>query len=127
MHFQHEERAASGMRRRFGRPMLKIKYICVVCNYIFSDDEAVCEDWRDKEKSFICPQCNTSLGKRNETREKVTYIFLGLSLTILLISMLMGWLSAFATKYLIGVVALVVVYLSGAFTKQKTYSINKRL
>ncbi len=37
--------------------MLKTR--CTACGNRFSDREALCEDWRDPERSFACPSCNT--------------------------------------------------------------------
>lgn len=32
---------------------------CPECNNIFTAQDALCEDWRDPEKAFGCPHCNT--------------------------------------------------------------------
>jgi hypothetical protein len=32
---------------------------CLECEHEFSLHEALCEDWRDPEKSFVCPNCGT--------------------------------------------------------------------
>ncbi len=37
------------------------RYSCGKCQHIFNEREVKCEDWRIPEKSFICPECDTSL------------------------------------------------------------------
>ena len=38
-------------------PNMKTK--CQVCESRFSASEALCDDWKDPERSFGCPQCGT--------------------------------------------------------------------
>lgn len=104
--------------------MSRMEYICAGCSQTFTDKEAICEDWRDKKKAFICPNCNAYLGRGNKTREKLTYIFGGISLVVLVIVMLMGVLPALTVKFLIGVVSLICVIVLGVFKKQNTYVIK---
>lgn len=34
-----------------------MKYKCPECNSLFSDQETLCQDWRDKRRSLGCPNC----------------------------------------------------------------------
>jgi hypothetical protein len=36
-------------------------WICAKCSHAFSSREALCEDWRVKELSLICPSCKSYL------------------------------------------------------------------
>ncbi len=50
---------------------------CIECGHKFSLREALCEDWRDPEKSFGCPNCKTFFKK--ELRPQYRYsIIVGL-------------------------------------------------
>lgn len=33
------------------------KYCCGNCEIVFGEHERICEDWRCKDKSIICPKC----------------------------------------------------------------------
>ncbi len=36
-------------------------YQCINCHHNFNKRDAICEDWRDPERKFICPKCQTRL------------------------------------------------------------------
>jgi hypothetical protein len=38
------------------------------CDHHFSEREALCEDWRQQEKAFICPNCKTCLERPDSLR-----------------------------------------------------------
>lgn len=40
-----------------------MNHICPKCAEGFTSSEAKCEDWRDKNRSCICPYCNAYLRK----------------------------------------------------------------
>ncbi len=40
-----------------------MKTQCPACRKTFSAREALCENWRDPEKSFGCPHCGTFIRK----------------------------------------------------------------
>lgn len=40
-----------------------VKYQCGQCGHEFTAKEALCEDWREVENSFICPSCGCHLVK----------------------------------------------------------------
>ena len=40
-----------------------MRFECPECKCVFSDDEAICRDWRDPSNSFICPTCDVALSK----------------------------------------------------------------
>lgn len=48
---------------------------CAKCGHLFTDREVKCEDWRVKEKSFICPSCNTPLKKVKESPKDALVFF----------------------------------------------------
>lgn len=54
-------------------------YDCPNCSHTFKEIEAYCVDWRDPEKSFGCPSCETFLRKRDNrvTDTKKVWIFTG--------------------------------------------------
>ncbi|HSG89961.1 MAG TPA: hypothetical protein VLA56_12170 [Pseudomonadales bacterium] len=37
------------------------RFRCCACGRRFGEQEALCEDWSDPEKSFICPGCGSYL------------------------------------------------------------------
>ena len=42
-----------------------MSYQCGSCGHLFTEREALCEDWRKKERCFICPNCNLYLEQPN--------------------------------------------------------------
>ena len=46
----------------------KRKYECAACQHLFGHKDSVCEDWRDPEKSFLCPKCSAYLEVPEERR-----------------------------------------------------------
>lgn len=40
---------------------MEAKYRCCSCAHIFSQRQAICEDWRVPEKALICPECKSYL------------------------------------------------------------------
>lgn len=37
------------------------RYRCCACTNLFGEAEALCEDWMDPTRSFICPHCGAHL------------------------------------------------------------------
>ena len=36
---------------------LLAKFTCAECSEVFNEQEDICEDWAEKDKSLICPNC----------------------------------------------------------------------
>jgi CXXC-20-CXXC protein len=45
----------------FGFVSDKRKFECAACGHHFRYKESICEDWRDPNKSFLCPKCKAYL------------------------------------------------------------------
>ena len=58
------------------------KYKCAECSEVFSDREAICEDWRDEEKSLICPKCHSYLAVYKSPKQKYVWYAAGLGFLI---------------------------------------------
>jgi rubredoxin len=37
------------------------RFRCAPCGHIFTEGEALCEDWTDPARSFLCPSCGERL------------------------------------------------------------------
>ena len=65
------------------------KYECGNCSHVLSPSEALCEDWRVKSKSLVCPKCRYYLEVPHNPRYKwavIATIFaaiLGVALSII--------------------------------------------
>ena len=47
---------------------------CSVCQHEFSHSEALCDDWRDPNKSFGCPKCETFFVKDMNPRSSESIV-----------------------------------------------------
>ena len=71
-----------------------MKFQCCQCKHLFDESEALCEDWSNPERSFICPACETcliredsdtviSLHRNNLSQQRKRYLILGIVLIAL--------------------------------------------
>ena len=56
-----------------------MKSKCPECGNKFSLQEALCEDWRDPDRSHGCPQCGTYLTKKKMTTSRQLSLINGIS------------------------------------------------
>jgi len=59
-----------------------VHYICGNCEAKISSDDVLCEDWRDKNKSMVCPKCKHYLSLPHNPRKKFAYLAFGISLVV---------------------------------------------
>lgn len=50
---------------------MSTRFRCCQCGRAFGEQEALCEDWNDPRKSFICPGCGTYLLRADQTGIRV--------------------------------------------------------
>ena len=55
-----------------------MKTTCEVCDRKFSASEALCDDWKDPERSFGCPECGTFYVKNMKPDSKAGLLAGGL-------------------------------------------------
>ena len=58
------------------------KYECGNCSRVFNDHELLCEDWRIKEKSIICPECKYYLEIPSNPNKKFVILALFVSFVL---------------------------------------------
>ncbi len=102
-----------------------MKYQCAHCQAIFDDADALCENWEDPNRNFICPRCKNYL-RRGEPakpnwRQRVANIRGRHLLWVLAFALGMVLLSRrsslpFAFPYIATLLAALVVIIRGWFT-----------
>jgi hypothetical protein len=100
-----------------------MKFQCCSCNDTFDEKDALCEDWSNPERSFICPHCETCLIREdsgtvlnlypvNTKQQRKRYLIAGLVFILLLKPLLYLADHGPIGIFLIGTaIAAVVVYL----------------
>lgn len=71
-----------------------MKFCCCHCHLVFHEKDALCEDWSDPNKSFICPGCGTHLIRetvdpvvvyeRKSHKKKLRYLIFSLAIILLI-------------------------------------------
>ena len=66
---------------------------CSGCNSVFGPSEAICEDWSNPKKSFICPHCNEALSPptwKDYLRDKQYWLAMGVAVVPMAMGLSLG-------------------------------------